>query len=400
MDEYFKKIAALRALFKSSERKVSRVEFDTFARELLKGQSAILSVSWIPRVRREDRTAHELAASRDGVVGYRIKSVAPDGNLATSPDRDEYYPVYYTTERQYSGTVYGLDLFDGGVREEALKRARDRNELAASKVIVLHSGTGDRRGFFVLLPVYTKSMSHETVEERRHNIAGFVQGVFQLNAMIETILSSLRTPLDLNIFAPDSGPNAFPIYEPLVVSGVDVAGIRTMLTLPMFKDDEAIGAISIFRMEVRPFSDKQIELVSNFAAQAVIAIENTRLLKELRQRTDDLSESLEQQTATSEVLRVISSSPGELEPVFNAMLENATRICAARFGNLLLYDGSMFRVAAMHGAPPEWAEMRRRDPVLRVGPTDPLVRVTTSAAATHCRHQRDAGLSRPRPGVC
>lgn len=212
MDEYFKKIAALRALFKSSERKVSRVEFDTFARELLKGQSAILSVSWIPRVRREDRTAHELAASRDGVVGYRIKSVAPDGNLATSPDRDEYYPVYYTTERQYSGTVYGLDLFDGGVREEAMKRARDRNELAASKVIVLHSGTGDRRGFFVLLPVYTKSMSHETVEERRHNIAGFVQGVFQLNAMIETILSSLRTPLDLNIFAPDSGPNAFPIY--------------------------------------------------------------------------------------------------------------------------------------------------------------------------------------------
>ena len=171
--------------------------------------------------------------------------------------------------------------------------------------------------------------------------------------------------------------------EPLVVSGVDVAGIRTMLTLPMFKDDEAIGAISIFRMEVRPFSDKQIELVSNFAAQAVIAIENTRLLKELRQRTDDLSESLEQQTATSEVLRVISSSPGELEPVFNAMLENATRICAARFGNLLLYDGSMFRVAAMHDAPPEWAEMRRRDPVLRVGPTNPLVRVATSKQLQH-----------------
>ena len=85
--------------------------------------------------------------------------------------------------------------------------------------------------------------------------------------------------------------------EPLVVSGVDVAGIRTMLTLPMFKDDEAIGAISIFRMEVRPFSDKQIELVSNFAAQAVIAIENTRLLSELR-------ESLQQQTATSDVLKI------------------------------------------------------------------------------------------------
>ena len=103
-----------------------------------------------------------------------------------------------------------------------------------------------------------------------------------------------------------------------------------MVAVPMFKEDEPIGVISIYRREVRPFGDKQIELVSNFAKQAVIAIENTRLLSELRQRTDDLGESLQQQTATADVLKVISSSPGELEAgVQWQCLSNAVRICDA-----------------------------------------------------------------------
>jgi GAF domain-containing protein len=132
---------------------------------------------------------------------------------------------------------------------------------------------------------------------------------------------------------------------------VKLGGARTLLGIPMLKDGKVIGIIWIYRQEVRPFSDKQVKLVSNFAAQAVIAIDNARLLNELRQRTDDLSETLEQQTATSEVLRVISSSPGELEPVFQAMLANATRLCEAKFGNLYLYEGGSVHVAASHNVP-------------------------------------------------
>src|SRR5262249_35058346 len=150
--------------------------------------------------------------------------------------------------------------------------------------------------------------------------------------------------------------------DPLPVAGVDVAGIRTLVGVPMLKEHEFVGAIVIYRQEVRPFTDKQIELVSNFANQAVIAIENTRLLNELRQRTDNLRESLEQQTATSEVLRVISSSPGDLQPVFEAMLANATRICGANFGNLYLRDGEEFHLVAHHNTPAALVEERKRTP--------------------------------------
>jgi two-component system, NtrC family, sensor kinase len=156
---------------------------------------------------------------------------------------------------------------------------------------------------------------------------------------------------------------------------VTLGSARTVVAVPMLKKNELIGVIAIYRQEVRPFTNKQIELVKNFAAQAVIAIENARLLNELRQRTDDLSEALERQTATSEVLQVISSSPGELQPVFEAMLENAVRLCEAKYGTLFLHEGDGFRLAATNGIPLGLAEDLRRAGPRRPGPNTALGRV-------------------------
>jgi transcriptional regulator with GAF, ATPase, and Fis domain len=158
-------------------------------------------------------------------------------------------------------------------------------------------------------------------------------------------------------------------------SFVQTSGVRSLLAVPMLAGGNLIGVIIIYRQEVMQFSSRQVELVSNFAAQAVIAIENTRLLNELRLRTDDLTEALEQQTATSEVLKVISSSPGALDPVFSALLENAVRICEAKFGILFLSDGEAFRTAAMHNAPPALAEARHREPLFRPPPGSSLNRM-------------------------
>ena len=140
-------------------------------------------------------------------------------------------------------------------------------------------------------------------------------------------------------------------------------GHRTTLSVPLIREGRALGAILVRRTEVRPFEQKHIGLLTTFADQAAIAIENVRLFDAEQQRTRELSESLEQQTATSEVLQIISSSPGDLQPVFATMLENAVRICDAKFGNIYHWDGEVLHLLASHNTPPAFAEARKHSPL-------------------------------------
>src|SRR5205814_2308868 len=165
---------------------------------------------------------------------------------------------------------------------------------------------------------------------------------------------------------------------------VDLGGARTDLLVALRKDDALLGSFAIYRQEVRAFSDKEISVLQNFAAQAVIAMENARLITETR-------EALEQQTATAEVLQVINSSPGDLKPVFDAMLEKATRLCDAASGILWTYDRGWFRAVAWHGVPEALIErMRIRNETTPI-PTESLAALTRGQTVV-----RDDDLSETR----
>jgi GAF domain-containing protein len=185
--------------------------------------------------------------------------------------------------------------------------------------------------------------------------------------------------------------------DPLRRSFAALTGARTLITVPMLKDDQIVGAINIYRQEVRSFTDKQVGLLTNFATQAVIAIENTRLLNELRQRTGDLSEALEQQTATSDILGVISSSPGELQAVFDIILKNANRLCDAKFSALFIYENGLIRVPSHVDLPPPLAEhfhKRNNQPPIPGTAIETLIR---TKRLIHIPDQRGSpeGLSSP-----
>ena len=167
-------------------------------------------------------------------------------------------------------------------------------------------------------------------------------------------------------------------------------GQRTVLSVPLLRDGKSLGVITLRRLEVNPFEEKQIALLQTFADQAVIAIGNVRLFEEVQQRTRELSESLEQQTATSEVLSVISRSAGDLEPVFKSMLENATRICGAQFGLMNLYDGDSFHTVGFHNVPPAFEAARQRS--FRAHPDGDLGQMVLTKKVAHIHDLRTRPL--------
>lgn len=211
LDRYLQMIKALRSLFNASKDGVTRAEFGTFVEDFLHDQNAILAFSWVPRVKHSDRALHELAGRNEGIVNYRIKAVGADGSLGIAPNKDSYFPIFYSNEPP-TGRGYGIDLQDGGIRQGPLDRALESNDFATSGNFLLQSGAGDRTGFFILLPVFRANSSHATVEDRQNNLIGFVQGVFQFHVMIDTILASTKSPLSILLYDKGQGANGLPTY--------------------------------------------------------------------------------------------------------------------------------------------------------------------------------------------
>jgi len=171
--------------------------------------------------------------------------------------------------------------------------------------------------------------------------------------------------------------------DPDILRADERLGIRTLLAVPLMREGIPVGAIMIRRTEVRPFTDKQISLLKTFADQAVIAIENVRLFQESQSRNRDLTESLEQQTATSEVLKVISRSTFDLEPVLETLIENATRLCGAGQGAILRPDGDIYRIAVRYGVSPEYNEWLKQNPIPPPGRKSMTGRVLSERRTIH-----------------
>ena len=235
IDDYWDELYAVHALFESLNLNVTREEFEIFSREQLSRHTGILNIAWAPRVKRDERAAHELAAARDGVSDYHIRAAAPDGNLIISPERDEYYPKFYSTDARTS-PVYGIDLSDGGPQGQTVRHIRDEDVLSITEPLMLHTGQGDRRGFWAGVPIYARGLPHETVDDRRRNLLGIVQAVFQIQVMFDSILADIRTPVRLYLFSNNTTADDRAIYSASRVSAGSIeAKSQTQLAVGLHR---------------------------------------------------------------------------------------------------------------------------------------------------------------------
>jgi len=236
LNEYLNRLRAVRALFDSSDDPVTRSEFDAFTRPILADNSAIATLSWVPRLFNSERAEHERSAVLQGLAGYRINAMHADGKIALSPEHSEYYPIYYATVPKTS-PLYGLDLRSEPTTLAEMDHARDSDRLGFSPVVTLVSTGGTQSGYLFSIPVYKHGSLHDTIEERRRDLIGFVHGSLITGKMVDTIINANKTPkgLDSFFFLPNGSRADLPIY-------VHSSRLRTTPAEPMSEASLAAGS--------------------------------------------------------------------------------------------------------------------------------------------------------------
>ena len=319
-------------------------------------------------------TKRLVAKKRQGARSASVKKVARPASIDKVPKRrkaasrepqaDDWRILKRERDKALAENARLLDQLNA--RNRDLAQSLDRQTAMAEVLRIVSSSPGD------LMPVFASVLANATqlCGAEFGMLASYDNGRFAGRAVygvpmeFANALTRTRAPPASALGRLESTRETVQVMDITLDSGFSdvlanfnpiLRAMRTLLAVPMLKADVLIGAIVIYRKEVRSFSDKEVALVANFAKQAVIAIENARLLLELR-------ESLDRQTATAEVLGVINSSPGDLAPAFDAMLERAMRLCEAAFGILRTYDGQRFNSAAARGVPPRFAEFLASNP--------------------------------------
>ena len=213
LNQYVNRLRAVRALFDSSDAPVSRDAFEAFVRPLLLEDAAITNLSWVPRVPDAQRPAHERKGAAEGLPDYHIKDMTADGTMVGSPERKEYYPIFYATP-PLTSPLYGLDLRSEPATWAEMAAARDGDRLGYSPVRSLVTTGGAKSGFLFSLPIYQRGSPHDSLEDRRRKLIGFVHGSLVTSTMIDGIIAANKTPkgLDSYFFEPGSGPDGAPFY--------------------------------------------------------------------------------------------------------------------------------------------------------------------------------------------